>query len=255
MKVLAILGLLVSTVACGSDSYNQFAPDNDLYLQDCLNCESAGGVNEQEFKDIIKAGMDVYTPIAEANDETLIINGRWTDSTVNANCQRSGGKVTVNMYGGLARRQEISPAGFAIVLCHEIDGHAYSGAPYISPFNKMSAEGQSDWAATKGCFEKIQALVPELQIQQETYESYILNKCTEIFGENNIRCLNGLEGSQSLGNLLATLMKEPLPSFETPDPTVVTVTELSYPATVQCRLDSYAAGVFKDKRPACWYKN
>lgn len=255
MKVLAILGLLASTVACGSDSYNQFAPDNDLYLQDCLNCESAGGVNEQEFKDIIQAGMDIYSPIAEANNETLIINGKWTDSTVNANCQRSGGKVTVNQYGGLARRPEVNPAGFAIVMCHEL-GHAYAGAPYISMFSKMSAEGQSDYYSTKECFDKIQALVPKLQVKQDFYENYINENCIDKSSEtSDIRCLNGLDGSHALGNLLATLMEEPLPAFETPDPTVVTVTELSYPATVQCRLDTYAAGIFKAKRPACWFKN
>jgi hypothetical protein len=253
MKVFAVLGLLISTVACGSAevSKHQFMQDNDLWMQDCISCE-ANTMTEELFDSIIQAGMDVYTPIAKENNETIIINGKWTDSTVNANCLRSGKKVTINQFGGLARREEVNAEGFAIVMCHEL-GHAYGGAPYVQVSNKMAAEGQSDLYSTKDCFGKIQALVPALQVKKEDYSPYVLNKCTEVFGADNIRCLNGLSGSQTLGNLLATLMKEKLPDFETPDATIVSKTNVSYPKTTQCRLDTYHAGIFDLERPKCWF--
>src|SRR5690606_23673424 len=42
------------------------------------------------------------------------------------------------------------------------------------------------------------------------------------------------------------------PSFLTPDDSVATSTILGYPS-VQCRLDTMAAGVFLQERPSCWF--
>lgn len=253
-KVFAvILGLFVSMTFAFAESKQTFMPENDLWKEDSL-LYSAGKVSQELFNDIIRAGVDVYTPVAVQKGEKLVINARWTDATVNANCCRGckRNEVTVNMYGGLARREEIIPEGFALVLCHEL-GHAYAGRPYIADLQQMSAEGQSDFYSTSRCYNEIAKKVPELQQEME-HPKYVKETCEAKFEKNSKDCMHALEGGLSLGNLLAALTKEPAPQFETPDPTVVTRTQLSYPATVQCRLDSYHNGALDMVRPACWFK-
>ena len=152
MKVLFILISLFFAL----NSYSQehkFLPDNNLWKQDKL-FRDAFFDRELMFTDIIDAGLELYAPIAEQLEETLVIKRYWADSTVNASTQRLFSKVTIKMYGGLARRPEINPEGFALVLCHEL-GHAYGGLPYVSSFMKLSAEGQSDYYAAKVCAKKL----------------------------------------------------------------------------------------------------
>jgi hypothetical protein len=250
-RLVTLLVALLS-LGCGARptvDFDQFAPDNDLWQYDNPYLENAS-IDEALFNEIIKAGKDAYKFEAANAKEELIINALWTDKTVNANACRGckPGQAIVNMYGGLARRSEILPESFALVLCHEL-GHLYGGSPYISPEYKMAAEGQSDYWATNACFDKIYARVPGLRTTHEAYQPY-----TENCGDNR-RCKNSLEGGQGLGNLLAFLTgANELPKYETPDTTVVSKTELSYPKTVQCRLDTYGAGTLMKPRPACWYK-
>jgi hypothetical protein len=244
-----VFALLVSTTAFASES-TSFVKDNDLWKEDCLACERAFPVTQDMFNKICDAGLKAYTARAQANNEKLVINKKWTDKTVNADACRGCqvGEVTVNMYGGLARRQEMSPEGFALVLGHELS-HAYGGTPYIDTRNKMAAEGQSDWMSTKEAYKLIAKYVPELK-QSIPTDPFISNKCG-----TNVDCIHSLEGGKSLGDLLARLSGDPLPNYETPDKTIVTKTQLSYPATTQCRVDSYLAGTLNLKRSACWFKN
>lgn len=73
----------------------------------------------------------------------------------NASAQRMGSTWVVNMYGGLARHNEITIDGFALVLCHEI-GHHLGGAPKYGGFNTWGTnEGGSDYFATLKCLRRI----------------------------------------------------------------------------------------------------
>lgn len=246
-----VLSIITLSMSCGAYP-SDFFPANNLGEQDQLNAGT--GIDESMFGQIIRAGQDSYAK-AEAlqRNELLYVNRNWTDKTVNANVLRTkkyGGEVVINMYGGLARRKEITPSGFAIVLCHEL-GHAYAGEPFIYATTELSAEGMSDWYSTRHCLRRIWERVPELQRVSSDYEPFIDQNCVP----GDSLCRNGLEGAHGLANLLAFISgADVLPAFETPDPTVVSKTVLSYPATVQCRLDSYAAGMFVDPRPVCWFK-
>ncbi len=245
------LSLVLFLVSCGTASAASFFPENDLWKYDCIDCERTNGMTEEIFNKIADAGVEAFAEEAKANNEIIQINKKWADSTVNANVRRFNGiKVEINMFGGLARHQLVNLSSFAIVLCHELGGHAYGGAPYVYPEGKLAAEGQSDYMATKDCYERVFNLVPELQAEQEKYEDYIEAEC------DTVVCKNALHGSKGLAWLLSDLMGEPkLPAFETPDQYKAPKTMLSYPKTAQCRLDSYVAGVFKWDRPACWFKN
>lgn len=245
MKLLASIAALLLSVSALADS---FMPENDLWKQDCLTCEnSTNGMTQEIFNEIIAAGKSAYQPFADKNGEKLVINALYTDSTVNANCQRTNGRVIVNMYGGLARRPEINFAAFAIVLSHELS-HAYGGKPYIYEPTQMSAEGQADWAATKDAFKLIHAKSRYLQQEINNPEQFMIDNCND-----SKLCIDSLAGGKSLGALLAKLTNGAAPRFETPDPLVVTETELSYPSTVQCRLDTYVAGTLGKERPSCWF--
>lgn len=269
MKLLSILALsLATTLGCGGQANaepsnvncveytSDIFPPNDLDKEDNLFTEKAR-ISEDLFNRIIDAASLEYKVDAAERGEKLLINKLWTDSTVNANASRNKkycGQVTLNMYGGLARRPEVLPSSFAIVVCHEL-GHAYAGAPYVYEPTQLAAEGMADYYATRSCFDRIAKHVPELQEVGE-YTEFINKTCDAKFSliSSGRDCKNGLAGGQGLANLLAFLTKEKAPNYETPDPYVTPETMLSYPKTVQCRLDSYRAGLFNEDRPLCWYK-
>lgn len=251
--LMALGSISVSAYVSGGVHYS--LPPNDLWKQDRLNNIFAENVAEETmFNKIVDAGYEIYKPMADQWKEKLVINKKWTNSTVNADTSRFFGKVTINMYGGLARRKEINPEGFALVLCHEL-GHAYGGIPYIQKYNKMSAEGQADYYGAKEC---VRAIVAKLQLDgyQQTPTGFMEKSCAETTsnqGDYDL-CLRGLTAGQALGKLLAVISKEKSPDYETPDKTVVNETILSYPNTVQCRLDTYFSGVTGKNRPLCWFK-
>lgn len=256
-RIIVVLVFLFSLVVIFSSNasenlsptkftYEKSIPDNDLWKQDCLGCKDNSGIDESMFSQIIDVALEQYSPIAQRNNEQLVINKNWEDATVNASCSRMWNTVEIQMYGGLARREEITAEGFTLVLCHELS-HAYGGAPYIRTYNKMSAEGQADYMSTFDCAKKIFNKL-DLNFGLEI-TPYMERVCG-----NNDTCLFSLVGGQSLGNLLAKIKNEIKPNFETPDPLVVTTTNLTYPQTIQCRLDTYHNGALGKTRPLCWYK-
>jgi hypothetical protein len=242
-----LFSLFLAVPAISQTDVQSIFPENDLWMEDAL--ENNSNIDEQMFNRIIDAGLEVYQPIAKKyGDKKLTINRRWNDSTVNANCIRRWGSVTVNMFGGLARRKEITPEGFLLVLCHEL-GHAYGGKPYIR--GDMSAEGQADYYGANVC--------TKLVLQKLHLDGYIIaptNYMERVCGaaKSQEACVRTLTAGQSLGNLMAPLMKQEIPSYETPDPLKVSKTLTSYPKTIQCRLDTYLNGALDRDRPACWFK-
>lgn len=251
MQKLALLPFCVLFVSCGSAEGNsKFLPENELWREDCVACE-ANTMTEAIFNKIVDAGRKAYASKAANNNEQLIINARWTDATVNADCSRYNGRVTVNMYGGLARRREISIEGFALVLGHELS-HAYGGAPYYPNSQKMSGEGQSDYVSAKTAYGLIAPYASDLR-QTIPVAAFVANACKNKKSLAYTDCVHTLEGGKTLGALLAVLSGEPVPRYETPDTSVVSKTETSYPNTVQCRVDSYLAGVLNKARPSCWF--
>jgi hypothetical protein len=252
--VSALLALSTFAAAqAAPNMQNQFAEENDLWMEDSLMADS--NVSKEMFMKIVEAGKKAYEPFAKKNNERLVINPNWDDSTVNANCMRRFGTVTVNMFGGLARRPEVTPDAFALVLCHEL-AHAYGGTPYIMVSAKMSAEGQADYYGAKECLNLVfKEVAAETSMVNPT--DYMKQRCAEssLGDDTEPNCIRKLVAGQGLGNLLAVLKKDVAPNYETPDTTVVTKTELSYPKTIQCRLDTYLAGSLSQARPACWFKN
>jgi hypothetical protein len=220
--------------------------DNDLWMEDNIDFVD-NGMTEELFNKIIDIGKEIYAETAKEWNETLIVNPLWTNSTINANASRDGnGWTEINMYGGLSRRSEVIPIGFALVLCHELN-HLYGGTPYIDVELKMSGEGQADVSGAGWCLKNIvEKLNDTTKIDITDYMKKVCN--------NDSVCIQQLAGGNSLGTLLSVLNKEKIPNYETPDKTIVKKTNTSYPRTTQCRLDSYHNGTLGLERPKCWFK-
>jgi hypothetical protein len=256
--VFGVVAAVSSVSAMATEEFRQFAPDNDLHLEDAL--EADVNVSEVLFNQVIDAALEYYTPVSKmVGDSGIVINRNWDDRTVNANCRRGLlRRVTINMYGGLARRPEVTGDSFALVLCHEL-GHAYAGSPYIQSFLRMSAEGQADYFAANACLQHILPKIPAPSEHMLANDNgTIREKCnavTALGTPEHTLCVRRLSAGFGLGKLLSAMTDEEAPQYNTPDPTIVPKTLLSYPATTQCRLDTYLAGTFNRTRPACWFKN
>jgi len=249
MTLRTIVATLVTLAPISAFAANPpliFMPPNDLHKQD--NIEALSNITEIEFNAIIDGIINAYKPLAAANGGTLKSNNAWSDSTVNASAQRQGKMWLINMYGGMARRPEMTKDGFAMIVCHEL-GHHLAGFPFVGGLAGLiqgwaADEGQSDYFASQSCLRKVWKNDLEVNARaRTTADAFARERCDEAWQGSADRdlCYRISDASKSLGNLLAQLKKQEEPQFDTPDPAVVRRTNHSHP-DAQCRLDTYLAG-------------
>lgn len=216
-------------------------PPNDLHMKDCLACEGPS-MTEQQFNAIIEDVAFFYRPVVSGHGATLVMNKLWTNSTVNASAQQMGNEWIVNMYGGLARRPEVTPDGFALVVCHEL-GHHLGGMAFYGNDDWAASEGQSDYFATQACARRIWRGATAVNATfRATAPADVKSRCSvwQTTANQNL-CYRTAAASQSLANLLSALNSQGVPKVSTPDRTQVATTQVSHPRG-QCRLDTYIAG-------------
>jgi hypothetical protein len=236
IRMIVSSALLVSSAAFAFEGQRTFMPPNKLHLE----AQDGAGISEAQFNAVIDRAEAIYKPLFTKFGATLSIDRRWSDETVNASADQAGNTWRVNMYGGLARRGEVTEDGFAMVLCHEI-GHHIGGYPYVQDW--AANEGQSDIHATGACAAKMFAVNEELSFAaQENLPEEMKAKCDAHHADATGRdiCYRSMVAGKSLADLLAALGNTKA-NFETPDTTVVSKTNNSHPAA-QCRLDTYVAG-------------
>ena len=224
-----------ATEAFGFEGQRSFMPPNELHTQ-----MLSGGITEAEFNAVIDRALSIYQPIFRQFGATLSVDRLWSDTTVNASAdQPSATSWQVHMYGGLARRPEVTADGFAMVLCHEI-GHHLGGYPYVQDW--AANEGQSDMHAVGACAAKMFVANPHLSAQAlANLPQNMKDKCDRNRPANERDlCYRTLEAGKSLADLLAALGNSTV-NFDTPDTSTVTRTNNDHPAA-QCRLDTYVAG-------------
>ena len=265
MKYLVVLMLGV-IISCGADA-GSFMEENDLWQEDSLY---AGSITESEFNAIIKEFENVYNPIFSRMGRTLSFQKRWADPTVNAYNSTQGAKTTITMFGGLARRSEVTYDGFRMVVCHEI-GHTIGGYPFYAG-ESATNEGQSDYFSANGCAKSMFPMTKEYaqMLNNAWAKKYCAAKETDISAQK--LCYRIMMAGKSLANLLGSLQGAQA-NFSTPDQTQVTKMSDSHPKA-QCRLDTYVAGISCKKvwpvgsipksrteeqnsqcaKPRCWYK-
>ena len=247
MKTLGYVALW-ATVSCfvTSAAFGSILPPNNLHLE---KTTTTSGITEEEFNAAIDKVIAIYQPIIEnEHDGVFVMNRLWTNNTVNASAnQRSVGGETewiVNMYGGLARRPEVTIDGFTLVICHEL-GHHLAGYFFYGGFlgGWAASEGQSDYFATQSCAREVWRNDLEDNAQfREFIEETPKNYCDAVWdteADQNL-CYRTMLASKSLADLLAALRGDTV-DFATPDSNEVSRSNDRHPAA-QCRLDTYVAG-------------
>lgn len=228
--------LCLASPAIAFQGERTFMPENNLHLQP----SAVGGITQEQFNAVLDRAQKTYGPIIRQFGAKLTIDRRWNDNTVNASADQPNAKNwRIHMYGGLARRAEVTEDGFAMVVCHEL-GHHLAGYPFVESW--AANEGQSDIFATGACAFRLFATNVELSAQaMAELPEPIKQKCDAAHAEENRdNCYRAMQAGKSLGDLLAALNGDTV-SFDTPDTKVVRRTRHEHPAA-QCRLDTYVAG-------------
>jgi hypothetical protein len=225
-----------------------FMPENRLHLQDGM-LRSTNGITEELFNQVIDQVIALYQPVVALHGAKLVAEKKWDDSTVNAYASQSGNVWTVAMFGGLARRPEITLDGFALVICHEL-GHHLGGYAFKGD-RWASAEGQSDYFSTQVCARSLWGFQDGTNNQWHRFARMadtVKSKCDEAWSGENARgwCYRAAAAGKSLATLLSALGGGAVPSFDTPDQKVVSQTDTDHPEG-QCRLDTYFAGALCTK--------
>ncbi|MBX2989299.1 MAG: M48 family metalloprotease [Bdellovibrionaceae bacterium] len=233
----------------GAPQVKWVMPPNRAHLMD--RRERVANITEEQFNQIIDDVMKYWQPIAQAKGVNLVAEKNWSDGTVNAYASQSGNTWRVAMFGGLARRPEVTPDGFALVVCHEL-GHHFAGYAFYGSRDWASSEGESDYFATNACAKMIWGKDfrgNERFRRIRNVPAPVQENCTAAWPNNanaQAWCVRAAAGGHSLATLLANLGNDPAPKFETPDTTVVSRTNTAHPRG-QCRLDTYFAGALCTK--------
>ena len=245
---VALVATLGFTNKAGSESHelcHGFLPENNLNIP--VGLFTLGGITEQEFNFVIDRLERLYRPDIERMGDTLSVNRKWADGTVNASAQRMGNVEVINMYGGLARHPATTIEGFALVHSQEL-GHHQGGAPKINSWFGgawATNEGGSDYYAGLKCLRRFFAEDDNAAIiAASDIDPVAKTACESQFSDRNeqLICMRTSMAGQSVANLFQALRKEPTPPrFGTPDQSQVARTNDNHPAT-QCRLDTYFAG-------------
>lgn len=268
---LIFLALLAAKAFSVSLPVLQFMPDNELYMDDKI--EEPANVSEEDFDRVIDEVAALYSGmIKESHKAHLIVSRSWDDPTVNAYANRSGNVWQIHLFGGFARRKEISVDSFQLVICHEM-GHHLAGFPFSQ---WASNEGNSDYFSTLSCardlWMKDKAKNALAAKKIPAYPKKICDDAWKLKDERHL-CYRAALAGKSLADLLSAGAAK----YESPDQSVVRVTNNAHP-NGQCRLDTYIAGaVCKAKfdprvlikseaearkyscfgeaqRPKCWFK-
>lgn len=212
-------------------------PPNSLHLQPQM--PESSNVTEEQFNQAIDKVVAAYSSVITDHDGTLYVERRWEDPTVNAYAVQYDDQWIVAMFGGLARRPEVTVDGFTMVMCHEL-GHHLGGYPFSSEW--ASDEGQSDYFAAIACAkqvwgsEKAENAAFRNEVPVEAKE-----RCDEIWNstdEQNL-CYRTLMAVRSVSELMASAEEVQI-NWTTPDTREVSRTSHAHP-NAQCRLDTYTS--------------
>jgi len=236
MKFLICIIALVFSV--NVFAVQSFMPENNLHLEDSYLQKS--NVDKYQFDQILDDIEELYTPIFRSHGSRFVIERKWDDKTVNAYAYKSS-RTTSNiaMFGGLAKRPEVTPDGFTIVACHEI-GHHLAGFPKFSG-RWASIEGNSDYYATQACLKELWKNDDFSDAKRD--DSLANDYCDKVWESEKDRflCYRSVKAGLSTATLLASMGRERAPRFETPDKSIVSKTKEKHPRA-QCRLDTMLAG-------------
>lgn len=268
-SLICFFGLLGGSTAAFARHYrgiHPIRPRNVCHMVP-MNMDNIGadpgaaltGVDRGTFNAILAAVQDVYGPIVNQHGGRLIVNPAWDVDDPNAFAERSndGRDWTIQVNGGIARAERMTPDALMLVACHEM-GHHLGGLPYKPSGWRASAEGESDYFASLKCMRLVAGRV-SVGLRREAippvvYQN-IQNRC-RVLGANpqdEAICERTHLAAQHLGWTLTDLENSyrkdhgmaPVPDTDLlkPDHPQVAAQTIAadYPGN-QCRVDTYAAG-------------
>ncbi len=245
--ILATIFAFTLSLLFSSNALATALPPNDLHKMDRIMLMDAN-MTQQEYDRVIAEVVTFMQPYFATHGATFVVESNWLDSTVNAYADQEGMTWKIMMFGGLARRPEISSDGFSFVACHEV-GHHLGGFPFYYGLDWAASEGQSDYFATHTCLRNIWAQTfEENKKAADTVDVFAKLQCDNSWAtqaERNL-CYRIANAGKSFADLIYSLESEwdsstPPIAFNTPDPTVVTET-YDYHPPAQCRLDTVFQG-------------
>lgn len=204
-------------------------------------------ITQGEFEAIIKKVDAYYQPIAALHQQTLSISAEWDNPEPNAHSQQDEGGTNWKtiLYGGLARRKEMTADGFTLVVCHEI-GHHLAGYPmYVGDWgmiNSLASEGQADYYAAQACLRGLWK-DEDNTVDGTGVPPSVSEKCAANWKDAAERqlCERIVLAGKSAADTWAASEGVTV-SLDTTDPEVATQTNHNYYPSAQCRLDTYVAG-------------
>ena len=226
---------MVLLLACGNAGAS-FMEENDLYLEDN---HYLSNMTEDQFDNVVNRIQKYLGPVSENTGMPLKILGHWEDSTVNAYAYVRNGVRYVEIFGGLARRPEVTRDALALVLCHEV-GHHLGGFPKYDG-QWAADEGQSDYYSTLACSRLIWGNQKKQNKKaKREIPKYPRKQCNSVWFWNSERdlCYRSMLAGKSLADLLS---RSGDVDYSTKDDNLVEETQHSHP-DAQCRLDTYMAG-------------
>ncbi len=246
LRLFIILPAFISTALLAENLTQRYLPENNLHT-DAPFFGGESSVSQEQFFSIINKTEVFFAPLIAQHNAFLTVQKFWDNPTVNAYATKyfvNGVTIwNVAMYGGLARRPEITPDGFQLIVCHEL-GHHLAGYSFYNRPDNMADEGQSDYFSTHACLRAVwkdSMSENKSALAQARSDIAALCKLSWKTPVDQAICARSVEAGKSAASLMASLERSPAPQIDTPSPDVVSVTNHRHPAA-QCRLDIYIAG-------------
>ena len=241
MRRLLLFPILV-LMGCGTETASWTSDD------------AAETIDERAFHAAVSALEELYQDDIDAADASLRVSRDWLSDREAAWSARSGNTWRMWVYGGIARRSELTLDGWRAILCHEM-GHFFGGDPIGS--GGLAAEAQADYYAMATCLPRLWADEDNLDADATEQNPHLPEAthalCATLESDEAAAiCRRSLRAGWTTLHMAAASRGQEPPDFLTPDETVVDRTTLRYPP-VQCRLDTYLAGALRADRPSCWF--
>lgn len=245
---LGVFASLVSSAAQAST-----LPLNHLHLED--NPKVIYRISPTDFKRIVNEIVGTFSPFARMHGAELKANLLWNNGDVNAVAYRDGNLWSIDMYGGLARRKEVTPDAFALVVCHEL-GHHFGGYPFkrsnLDGNAWAASEGQADYFSTQVCARMVWKRDREENAAHRlTVDRVAKEACDRAWKYQMDRdlCYRTADAGQSLATLMNVLEGARRPvRYAMPRRLQVPSTQVNHPAA-QCRLETYLNGAICKRMP------
>lgn len=257
LKILYVLVTLTSLFALTSSirdlkfpfQQSMFLPKNSLHLIP----SKSNQMTETEFYRLIESAKQEYCPIIESYGANCRVSGEWEDTTVNAFALRYGGNWVVALYGGLARRFELTNDGFLVVICHELGHHlaGFTFKSFVLGDSWAATEGQSDYFAAHACLPNLWRDEADINAGfREKVDQPAKAQCDKVWDTQERRdlCYRIAMAAKSVTAMIArSTNRGPAPQFEKRSFEAVLETFENHP-TPQCRLDTQFQAALCDQQ-------